>query len=751
MLKKLQVKRDKLQVNHFRGWLLYFYLFAFVFLLLPSQTQAQDTIRKPKIGLVLSGGGAKGLAHIGVLKVIDSLGIKIDYIGGTSMGAIVGGLYASGYTGKQLDSIFKTVDIDVLVQDNVPRKSKILFNKKNNDVYALTLPFRNFRLETPNALSKGLYNFNFLSKVTYHARNTRDFKKLPIPFFCMATDIETGEQVVLDQGILAQALVASGSIPSLFYPIEIGDRLLVDGGVTNNYPVEKLRELGAEIIIGVDVQDGLKTRKELQGITTIFGQISNFNTQGQMESKRKQTDIYIKPEIKGFSVLSFNDGKKIINNGEFAAKKFLPELQALKTANYVKPELATTKDSIFIGSIAFTDLKKYTRAYILGKLRFKQNSKVSFKDFQNGIQNLNSTQNFSSVKYQFNDKDIFISLRENKINTFLKFALHYDGLFKSSGLVNITHNKLLSKNDMISLDLKVGDNFRYDFNYLIDNGYYFSFGVSSTLDKFNKNVNNAFSIQNFLNNSSFDKINLDYATVTNRVFLQTIFLRKYLIGSGLEFQNLKLKSDNLPDNNSVIENSNYLSLFGFLNHDTFDNKYFPKRGWYFKSFFNYYFNSSDYTNQFDEFSIGKADMGIAFQPVKKFSIILQNEGGFKIGHSALPYFDFVLGGFGFNDTNNIRHFYGYDFLSLSGNSYVKATGTLDYEIYKKNHLNFTYNATIIGDFIFNATKTWLNKPTYTGFGLGYGLETLIGPIEIKYTWSPETHADYFWFNIGFVF
>ena len=266
---KHQVKSEKSQVNYLFGKFSYILLFTFVFLLFTSNSNAQDTIKKPKIGLVLSGGGAKGLAHIGVLKIIDSLGIKIDYIGGTSMGAIVGGLYASGYTGKQLDSIFKTLDMNDLVQDNIPRKSKLLINKRNDDIYALTLPFKNFKLETPNAFSKGLYNFNFLSQVTYHARNIRDFKKLPIPFLCMTTDIETGEQVVLDKGILPQALVASGSIPSLFYPIEIEGRLLVDGGLTNNYPVEELRKLGADIIIGVDVQEELKSRKELQGITTI--------------------------------------------------------------------------------------------------------------------------------------------------------------------------------------------------------------------------------------------------------------------------------------------------------------------------------------------------------------------------------------------------------------------------------------------------------------------------------------------------
>ena len=209
---KNQVKSKKNHVNHLRGKFSCVLLFTWFFLLGSFSTNAQETSKKPKIGLVLSGGGAKGLAHIGVLKVIDSLGIKIDYIGGTSMGAIIGGMYASGYTGKQLDSIFKTLTIDDLVQDNIPRKSKILINKRNDDIYALVLPFKNLKLETPNALSKGLYNYNFLSKISYHVRNTRDFKKLPIPFFCMATDIETGQEVVLDSGVFPQALVASSSI-----------------------------------------------------------------------------------------------------------------------------------------------------------------------------------------------------------------------------------------------------------------------------------------------------------------------------------------------------------------------------------------------------------------------------------------------------------------------------------------------------------------------------------------------------------
>jgi len=285
-------------------------LFLFISLLILSQISLGQEIiqenKKPKIGLVLSGGGAKGLAHIGVLKVIDSLGIKIDYIGGTSMGAIIGGLYASGYTGNQLDSIFKNVDTEALIQDYVPRSSKSFYEKRNDEIYALTLPFDRFKIGLPKALSKGMYNYNLLSRLTKHVAHVKDFNQLPIPYFCIATNVETGKEVILNGGILPQVMIASGAIPSLYNPIEIDGNLLVDGGVVNNYPIEEIRRKGADIIIGVDVQDDLKAREDLKGATGVLVQITNFSMIEKMENKRKLTDIYLKPDIKNYSVLSLD-------------------------------------------------------------------------------------------------------------------------------------------------------------------------------------------------------------------------------------------------------------------------------------------------------------------------------------------------------------------------------------------------------------------------------------------------------------
>ncbi|WP_291275441.1 patatin-like phospholipase family protein [Flavobacterium sp.] len=732
-----------------------FFVWCFLLLTLPLITIGQTTNSVPnppgpKIGLVLSGGGAKGLAHIGVLKVIDSLGIKIDYIGGTSMGAIIGGLYASGYNAKQLDSIFTTLDADALIQDYVPRGSKSFFEKRNDELYAITLPFKKLKLETPNALSKGMYNYNLLSKLTFHVRHLRDFNRLPIPFFCMATDIETGEEIILNKGILAQAMVASGSIPSLFNPIEIEGRMLVDGGVKNNYPVENLKAMGADIIIGVDVQDGLKKKDELKGVSTILLQISNFGTLEKMPEKIKKTDIYIKPNITGFTVLSFDEGKTIIKNGENAAIKELYRLINLKDDVYQKPNLRVKSDTIAVTNINFNVTKNYTRSYLLGKLKIKPKSKVTYKNLIDGIQNLNSTQNFSAIKYAFENNNLNIDLKENNVNTFLKFGIRYDDFLKSAALINITQKKIISKNDLLSLDIILGDNFRYDLNYLIDNGFYWSFGINSSFITFNRNVSTELSTSLF-NNINLKTINLDYSSFNNQAFIQTLFSKRFTIGGGIEWQHLKIKTDNLANDIGKLEDSDYLSFFGSVTHDSFNKKYFPTKGWYLKGNFKTYVFSTDYTNSFDRFSIGKMDIGIVASPIKKWSVLIQAETGFKIGRSTTPFFDFILGGTTVREVNNFRPFYGYNYLTILGNSFIKASTTIDYEFYKKNHFNLSYNAANVGSFIFDATKKWIDKPSFTGFALGYGLDSIVGPIELKYSWSPESKNSYFWVNVGFIF
>ncbi|AWG23568.1 patatin [Flavobacterium faecale] len=714
--------------------------------------------KRPKVGLVLSGGGAKGFAHIGVLKVLEEAGVKVDYIGGTSMGAIVGGLYASGYNAKQLDSIFIATNFDELLSDYIPRASKNFYEKGNDERYALVLPFNRFRIGIPQAISKGLYNFNLLNKLTRNVRDIKDFNALPTPFLCIGSNIETGKQVILDKGNLAQAMLISAAFPSLFSPIELNGELLIDGGVTNNYPIDEIRALGADIIIGVDVQDDLLSKKGLNDATKILVQITNLHSIEKMKSNVQRTDIYIKPNIKDYGVISFGQGVEIIKKGEEAAFSVYEKLKAVAEIEpgYVKPPLKLCEDKLTLGEIKCNELNNYTMEYITGKLRFKEGSKVDYKILEKGINNIDATHNFSHINYYLtpNEKDgvvdLNLELKEEPVKSYLKFGLHYDELFKSGVLINLTQKKRFFKNDIASLDLVLGDNVRYNFDYYVENGYNFNVGFKSQFNQFNRNITNTSNDLNFAF-LGMNTINVDYWDLTNQLYFQSLFIQRFLVGGGLELKHLNIKSETLSSSNPVIDNSNYFSAFGYAKYDTFDNKHFPTKGYAFSGDVHTFLTSSDYTNGFNPNTIIKGEIGAAFTILNNVTFTIKNEAGFSTGDRTVPFLNFVLGGYGYNPFNNFRPFYGYDFLSIGGNSYIKTLGNLDYEFYKNNHINFSANYANVGDRIFKDVNDWFKVPKYSGYAVGYGLETIIGPIEIKHTWTPDNSKGYTWISIGFLF
>lgn len=725
-----------------------FLFFTFV------EAQVQESPRK-KIGLVLSGGGAKGFAHIGVLKVLEEAGVKVDYIGGTSMGAVIGGLYASGYSAMQIDSIFRSTNFDELLQDYIPRTSKTYFERRADEQYALTLPFNKFRVGIPTALSKGMYNYNLLSRLTANVRHVRKFSDLPIPFLCVATNIETGEQVLLKDGSLPLAMLASSSFPSLFAPVELDGKLLIDGGVVNNYPIQEVREMGADIIIGVDVQDGLKDRKSLRDATRILVQISNMGMLERMKEKTQKTDVYIKPNVSDFTVISFDEGAAIIRAGEEASFAVYEKLKALgDSLSAPKSPAATFGNKIKIGKIKIGKLKNYTRAYVLGKLNIKPDTDITFDVLKEGINNLNATQNFSGIAYEFEENDgrddLVLQLTENPNRTFLKIGAHYDGLFKSAVLLNVTHKKTLFKNDVLSTDAIIGDRLRYNLDYYIDNGFYWSYGFKSRFNSFNRNAKTDFNNGRILDLLGINSINIDVENWQNQFYVQTLFADRLLLGGGLEHQNIRIKSETLENTTRFIEQSNYYSLFGYVKLDSFDNKYYPKSGWLVTGDIQHLFYSTNYTQEFEPFSIAKGSVGFATKFFPRTTLKLESDAGFAIGERSINFFDFTFGGFGFTDIVNIKPFYGYNFLSLSADSYIRSTVTFDYEFYRKHHVNLIANYMNIGDNLFQ-TPDWITRPRISGYALGYGLETIIGPAEIKYSWSPETGSRFTWFSIGFVF
>lgn len=714
-----------------------------------------------KVGLVLSGGGAKGLAHIGALKVIEEAGIKIDYIGGTSMGAIVGALYASGYSAAQLDSIFHDINFNILIQDNIPRSAKTFYEKEETEKYAITLPFDNFRVSFPSSLSRGQNVYNLISRLTMHLGNVRDFSEMPIPFFCVAANIETGEEVILETGSLPKAVSASGAIPSLFSPVVINGDLLIDGGVINNYPVEELRKRGADIIIGVDVQDALMGRDELNSGIDILAQIGNFRTIREMREKIEQTDIYIDPDISGFGLLSFDRGAAIVDSGEVAARRKFEALK--KIAAGQKNDSSAIKkvdppENFNISSLSIEGNNSYPRSYILGKLKLKYNSEYSQKDLNDGVNNLAATGNFDRINYSFIQNDtsytLAVQLEESPNKTSLKMALHYDDLYKSGALINLTRKSNFFTNDVASFDAVLGDNFRYNFHYYLDKGYYWSLGVKSRYNSFHKGV--AFDFLSENNTTvGVNKIEMDYQDYTTQLYAETLFQQVFSLGIGVEHKYLKVTSETLTgmdidSPSAVFEKSNYYGTFGTLKFDSFDNKYFPSKGIYFDGDFHLYMFSPDNAQDFSGFSLAKGRLGYVFSPFDKFTTHFSSEAGFRLGNYDNNIFNFFLGGYGNNLINTFVPFYGYDFVSISGESYIKGMVELDYEFYPKNHLVLSANYANVEDRMYSSGN-WFSTPSFSGYAVGYGLETFLGPVEVKYSFSPEVKKDQWFFSFGFWF
>ncbi|MDO9274163.1 MAG: patatin-like phospholipase family protein [Lutibacter sp.] len=729
------------------------------FILSAALSFSQEVVEKEdvKVGLVLSGGGAKGFAHVAVLRVLEEAGVRIDYIGGTSMGAIVGGLYASGYSANQLDSIIKTTDFNKILTDDLPRKSKPFYEKENGEKYILTIPIKNRKLGMPTALSNGQSVLNLLTSLTQHVNSISDFRELPIPFVCIATNLETGKQQILNKGFLPEAILASGAFPTLLAPVEIDGKLLTDGGITNNFPVDEVKAMGADVIIGVDIQSGLQDKEELNSAVKILNQIVGFQMYKSMEHKYHSIDLVIKPKLELFNVVSFDKSKEIMAEGEFAAREKFGELKAIADRQiHVKDRKIDTKqiEKFSIKQIDIEGNNYYTRAYIVGKLNLKNRETTNYEKVVESINNLAATGNFDNVQYRIlHEEDgciVNLKVKEHQISNFLKLGVHYDDLYKTAILLNVTTKHILFDNDMLSSDLVLGDNLRYNFDYFIDNGFYWSFGIKSRYNNFNANVN--------FDKANVNKINLNYEDFTNQVYLQTVFGRKFAIGAGGEFKRIKVYSETIsalgdngePSNGRLyFDKSNYLNLIAYLKIDTYDKKYFQKEGAYLDVDFRWYLGSSNFNDNFVTFSQLKGKIGYAHTFFDKLTTHLVSEGGLTIGENVNRALDFNVGGYGENFINTFIPFNGYGFAVLNGNSFLRTSFKLRYEFLTKNYFQATANYARVGQDLLNNGRIF--EDTKSGYMLGYGLDTFLGPIEFNYSWSPDHKENYWYFNVGYWF
>jgi NTE family protein len=306
--------------------------------IISGTAHAADSTKKltrPKIGLVLSGGGARGAAHIGVIKALEEMRIPIDYIGGTSMGSIVGGLYASGMSSAELEKTVTSIDWEEAFTDFIPREDRSYRRKTDDRTYLVKgKPGLSDSLEVklPPGLIQGQNIEILFKKLTLPVSTIHDFDKFKIPFRAVATDIATGEAVVIDSGDLAQTMRASMSVPSIFSPVVIDGRKLVDGGVSNNLPIDVVRSMGADIIIAVDISTPLASSEELQSALAISIQLTGILTRRNTEQQiatLHENDILLVPDLGDITSGSFDRSGSAIAIGYNAAQDKRQDLMGL--------------------------------------------------------------------------------------------------------------------------------------------------------------------------------------------------------------------------------------------------------------------------------------------------------------------------------------------------------------------------------------------------------------------------------------
>lgn len=701
-----------------KNWICFFACFFFIFNF--SQVKKDLVIpENPKIGLSLSGGGAKGFAHVGALKIIDSLGIKIDYISGTSMGAIVGGLYASGYTANDIEKIILDTDFYSIIANEKTRQETPFFSK-SNDKYLLSVPVNKGKINIlPRAISTGQKNIYMLKELLSNVSNVSDFSKMPIPFMCIGTNLESGKMEIFEKGDLVSSIMASSAFPSLLDPVKIGDSLYIDGAITVNFPSKPLKDKGIDIVIGVDLSQPLSTRDQLNSAVSILNQVIDFGIQKETKHQYKYTDINIHPDLKDLNATSYGDKKKILNLGYAEANKYVEILNQLPKRHntLVRAPFNPIYSNIYkIDSLSLENNKIFNKDYVQGKMNLKIPSLQTYGNINKMIDKLYATNNYRLISYdliQEKNKNILkVIVSEEDTRFYLKFGLHYDEVFKTGLLLNTTFKRLLFRNSILSLDVVVGDQPRYYFNYFIDNGYIPGVGFYS-------------SGMNLELKNSYGNVSEDWKWFRNEIFIQSTWKDRYAIGGGLSHDYYESK---FGGSNSYTDAQNFINPYLFIKSDTRDDKDFATRG--------LYLNSQGklldiFDNEVEEKVLQiKTNLIINVPIAQWFTYRINLYGGFTLGDEVNSYYKYRAGGVFEQNLGNVVPFYGYQFGALQTDNILTAGN--DFQFKLKKNLFMTAHINLMNTFEELSLKNLLdiNK---SSVGVTAGYKSPFGQIKMNYS------------------
>ncbi|HBH7898838.1 TPA: patatin-like phospholipase family protein [Vibrio parahaemolyticus] len=401
----------------------YFALWVSLFLIAtPSvaQVKNEDTPTRPKVAVVLAGGGAKGAAHIGVLKALEEMHIPVDIITGTSMGAYVGGLYATGMSADEIESFIYSVDWNSGYRDRVDRSQRRVRDKEYEDRYQITtdLGLRFGEVRAPTGVVQGQNMLRVLRETTGNLGRFDSFDELAIPYRSVATDILELDEVVIGNGYLVDAMMASMSVPGALPPYKLNGHMLVDGGVVNNMPVDVARAMGADVVIAVDISTDYKTEDDFTGLFTVADQLSNYlvrrSTQQQVETLQEQ-DVYIRPNVGQMETVEFDKMPWAFQSGYDITREMESKLAGLRLSNaeyqkYIDHKQEVRKKLVYgddrvVDEIVIVNNTHYSDVLLTNRLELETGRKIETAEIEKAVENLYALDRFELITYHFEEVD----------------------------------------------------------------------------------------------------------------------------------------------------------------------------------------------------------------------------------------------------------------------------------------------------------------------------------------------------------
>jgi NTE family protein len=739
----------------FRGFL----LAALCICMITGQAIAQDAetigkAKRPTVGLVLSGGGAKGFAYIGLLKVIQDAGLPIDYIGGTSIGSIMGGLYAIGYHPDSIAKMVRSTDWDAILTDKIERKYISYEEKEFGEKFIITLPIKSKGLTISPSLYQGQEVNLLLNHYFSPAFSTHDFSKLETPFFCVGTDLLTGKEVELDTGYLPMAVRSSMSIPGYFAPVDYLGYYLVDGGVVNNFPVKNIKDKGADMIISGDVQPPLHTNKEeFTSLTEILDQIITLNTGRANETAYQLSDIYI-PLNTTYGIMDFTDYDSIIAFGERAARPYYKRLKSLADSlnaiEYMPLKTYTSKpvDKIFINSVQIKGYKKFAGSYFKNYFNVREDTVFTLAEIEKSIRQMYGTRFFEQVNYEVKPEGrrntLIIRVKEADPG-YISAGIHYDDNYGGGLLLSGSFRNVLGKRTKLFTDLILGQNPRIRAFYILDNGVQPGIGAKAEYYSFRFNLYNGETKTN----------NIIFTNYKASAFLNYSLANLLNFRGGFEYEYFRFKQDVITD--TVLEAyssfSSYGTFFATFSIDSRNRAYFPTTGSKSELRFEYVMPLSEnwsqniFTSSFILY--WKYDLNIHFAPRFVF------RPGFFVGSTLSsenkPPIQHNFGFGGLNPSqyvNTMLPFTGLQFVQKFGYHSAVLRMKLQYNFYKKLYLTFLFDG---GSVEMDYGDLYQPKNFITGYGATFSYDSFIGPLELTFMGSNINSKPMLFLNIGFWF